>query len=100
MTGPTSFGTGGEFNPDLGFGSVVGIDNSIIAPQQLLYVPYLYISGDPLSKTWGTGQNQDFFRIVIGSPVSVPEPGSILLLATAFGLLLISTGRLWQASTQ
>jgi VPDSG-CTERM motif len=95
FTGPTSFGTGGLFQPFTGSGNVVGIGFG-----GFLLVPHGYVSGSALSDsmtfpnnqtlaslgvtpgtyvwTWGTGANQNFTLIIGGA--GVPDGGSTVSL--------------------
>jgi len=98
MSGPSSFGTGGQTFSSIGSGAPVGrFGGSLILPQG-------YVSGTPLTNsttwtnktlatlgvtpgtytwTWGTGPTADSMTIQ-----AVPEPGSALLLALGtLGLL-------------
>lgn len=102
VTGPTSFGTFGSFNADSTTGDHFGIRYQF----QQVVTPVGYVSGNPLSATatwnnktlaslglvegtyvwtWGTGIHADSFTLTIGTP----EPGSLLLLSTGAGLLVV-----------
>jgi hypothetical protein len=95
LTGPTSFGSGGETVASTGSGDVVGIEGapSEEVPAGFLVVPEFYTSGASLSDTstfdnqsftilgvipgtyewtWGSGANQNF-TLQIG-PAAVPAP--------------------------
>ncbi|MGE0259433.1 MAG: PEP-CTERM sorting domain-containing protein [Alphaproteobacteria bacterium] len=108
-SGPISFGSGG-FGASSGSGDLVGVDGH----SHSIAVPLGYVSNSPLSDTstylnqtfaslgvipgtyewtWGDGANQNF-TLIIGTPVSVPEPASVALLGTALaGLLLAGSMR-------
>jgi PEP-CTERM motif len=110
ITGPASFGSGGETFADSGTGDKVGLAVDL----QLLVVPFGYASGDPLSDTstylnqtfaslgvtpgtyvwrWGSAEPDQSFTLIIG-PAAVPEPASIALLGAGLAaLLLFRTGR-------
>ena len=93
FTGPTSFGSGGVFLPNIGSGDFVGIFDFV----DRINVPHNYVSGAALSDsmtfnketfaslgvtpgtfewTWGTGPNQNF-TLIIGA---VPDGGSTVSL--------------------
>jgi VPDSG-CTERM motif len=97
FTGPTSFGSGGDFFPNTGSGNVVGIQND--PANSFVFVPPGYVSGAALSDsmtfnnatfaslsvipgtyvwTWGTGMNQNF-TLQIG-PRVVPDGGTTVSL--------------------
>jgi hypothetical protein len=97
ITGPTSFGSGGESYPSSGSGDLVG------AEANLLFVPTGYVSDSPLSDTttydsqtfgslgatpgtykwtWGSGANQNF-TLVIGTVVPEPSTWAMMLLGFA-----------------
>jgi hypothetical protein len=105
ITGPTSFGIGGDRTADSGSGHLVGIDGT----NRVILIPDRYASGDPLSNTatyldetfsslsvtpgtyvwtWGPGPNQNF-TLIIGA-VAVPEPASLALLGAALAGLLLA----------
>jgi len=98
VSGPASFGSGGDTVADDGSGDVAGVDFG-----NGLLVPVGYVSGTPLSDsatydnatlsslgvtpgtyewTWGVGQNQNFTLI------AVPEPRVGLLLGVGFLLVV------------
>jgi hypothetical protein len=105
FTGPATFGSGGEFDTNLGSGSFVGIGRPFG-----IIVPLFYQSGAPLSGnatwnnatfaslgvtpgtyvwTWGTGANQNFTLKI----PSLPDSSSSFGLF-ALGLIgLFSVGR-------
>jgi len=108
ISGPTSFGIGGNDSPDTGSGPPVGIFFSS------LIVPSNYISGAPIGLntntwnnasfaslgvapgtytwSWGSGSNADSFTLQIGPGATngVPESSSTLpLLAAAIGGLCL-----------
>ena len=64
LTGPTSFGSGGESMPSSGCGGLVGIQNGI--NQDALFVPMGYVSGDPLGDV-STYKNQTFSSLGVTS---------------------------------
>ena len=106
FTGPTSFGSGGDFSPNASSGDHVGIVNTFFPG---LLVPQGYVSNTALSDsmtfdnatihslgltpgtyvwTWGTGtglSNQNFTLVIVGSN-AVPDGGSTVSLL-GFGLL-------------
>jgi VPDSG-CTERM motif len=92
-TGPSTFGSGGQFFPSIGSGDFVGIDGGI----GIIFVPLGYVSGGALSSrstfnnqtfatlgvtpgtyvwSWGQGANQRF-TLIIGA---VPDGGSTISL--------------------
>jgi len=92
-TGPSTFGSGGQFFPSIGSGDFVGIDGGI----GIIFVPLGYVSGGALSSrstfnnqtfatlgvtpgtyvwSWGQGANQRF-TLIIGA---VPDGGSTVSL--------------------
>jgi VPDSG-CTERM motif len=98
-TGPSTFGSGGQFFPSIGSGDFVGIDGGI----GIIFVPLGYVSGGALSSrstfnnqtfatlgvtpgtyvwSWGQGANQRF-KLIIGA---VPDGGSTVSLL-GFALL-------------
>jgi hypothetical protein len=98
-TGPSTFGSGGQFFPSIGSGDFVGIDGGI----GIIFVPLGYVSGGALSSrstfnnqtfatlgvtpgtyvwSWGQGANQRF-TLIIGA---VPDGGSTVSLL-GFALL-------------
>jgi hypothetical protein len=108
ISGPASFGTGGNIIASSGSGDAAGI----FGTSGVLLVPLGYISGNPLSGTatydnatfpslgltpgtytwtWGTGMHADSFTLQIG-PAGVPDAGSTL------GLLLVALGGLFGVS--
>jgi hypothetical protein len=112
ITGPSSFGSGGQFFATSGSGDVFGV-----VANNVLDLPSGYLSGSPLSATstwsgasfsslgltpgsytwtWGTGAHADSFTLNIGVAVAaaqVPEP-STLAMALFTGLAGIGA-RLW-----
>jgi len=99
ISGPTDFGFGDQKIAGDTSGDLVGV----IGAFAQIGVPAGYVSGDPLADTatyfgktfaslgaipgtyewtWGTGPNQNF-TLIIGTPVSVPEPASLALLGGA-----------------
>jgi hypothetical protein len=99
ITGPTSFGSGGESFPISGSGDLVGLQGDVAA----LFVPTGYVSGDPLSDTstysgqtfatlgvtpgryewtWGTGANQNFTLVV--EIAAIPEPSTWAMMVLGF----------------
>ena len=100
-TGPSTFGSGGQFFPSIGSGDFVGIDGGI----GIIFVPLGYVSGGALSSrstfnnqtfatlgvtpgtyvwSWGQGANQRFTLIIGGA--GVPDGGSTVSLL-GFALL-------------
>ena len=98
-TGPSTFGSGGQFFPSIGSRDFVGIDGGI----GIIFVPLGYVSGGALSSSstfnnqtfatlgvtpgtyvwsWGQGANQRF-TLIIGA---VPDGGSTVSLL-GFALL-------------
>jgi hypothetical protein len=95
LTGPSSFGPGGEESSFVGSGPKVGIEAT-----GALFVPPGYVSGTAITGstatfsgatfsslgitpgiylwTWGSGATADSFEIVAGS---VPEPASVVMLS-------------------
>jgi hypothetical protein len=94
-TGPSTFGSGGQFFPSIGSGDFVGIDGGI----GIIFVPLGYVSGGALSSrstfnnqtfatlgvtpgtyvwSWGQGANQRFTLIIGGA--GVPDGGSTVSL--------------------
>jgi hypothetical protein len=107
-TGPTSFGSGGIFLANAGFGDLVGIN---VFGDRDLVLPQNYASGTALSDrmtfdnktfaslgltpgtyewTWGTGMNADSFTLQIGT---VPDAGSTLPLLGFASLGLVALRR-------
>lgn len=99
ITGPTSFGSGGETVASTASGDLVGINVG-----KFLAVPEFYISGNSLSGSstytnqtfaslgatpgtyvwrWGSGPTADSFTLDIGAAPAVPEPASLTLLGMA-----------------
>jgi hypothetical protein len=111
ITGPSSFGSGGDQGNDTGVGNVVGIEQGFY-----LLVPSGYTSGILLSGTdtwsgstlsslgvtpgtfewtWGSGATADSFTLV-ATAGAVPEPSTWAMLAAGIGsLLLFRRGRSW-----
>jgi hypothetical protein len=109
--GPPSFGPGlGAFSADSGSGGIVGIGKVGLSTFDLIIVPDLYVSGNPLSDTstyldktfaslgvtpgtyvysWGTGADVDTFTVQIG----VPEPSTWAMLLIGVGGLGYSAYR-------
>jgi hypothetical protein len=106
ITGPSNFGSGGQFFATSGSGDVFGV-----LANDVLDVPAGYASGSPLSATstwsgatisnlgltpgsytwtWGSGPPTDSFTLNIGV---VPEPGALTMVLAA-GLAGICT-RMW-----
>jgi hypothetical protein len=103
ITGPTSFGSGGESFPSSGSGDFVGVEQGFF-----LIVPTGYVSDSPLSDTstylsqtfsslgatpgtykWkgGSGANQNF-TLVIGTVVPEPSTWAMMLFGfVGLGLL-------------
>ena len=98
-TGPSTFGSGGQFFPSIGSRDFVGIESGI----GIIFVPLGYVSGGALSSrstfnnqtfatlgvtpgtyvwSWGQGANQRF-TLIIGA---VPDGGSTVSLL-GFALL-------------
>ena len=98
ITGPSSFGSGGQFFATSGSGDVFGV-----VANNVLDLPSGYISGSPLlatstwsgesfdslgltpgcyTWTWGTGEHADSFTLIIGAGGQSPnpEPSTLLLL--------------------
>jgi PEP-CTERM motif len=115
FSGPSNFGSGGEFGASSNTGSVFGIYGGTY-----IIVPSGYTSGDPLSGTtkfngqtfaamgmnpgtytwtWGTGANADFLTIQIGS---VPEPSTFVLagIAGVVGLGMWARRRIVQSASR
>ena len=97
LSGPQAFGTGAFFNGSAGYGTAVAIEGK----DEMLQVPYGYVSGSSLSDTttwdgttisgmgltpgtytwtWGTGPTADSFVIEV---TNVPEPPSLVLACSA-----------------
>jgi hypothetical protein len=97
VTGPTSFGSGGQTIASSGSGDKVGVGGSV----DVLSVPSGYVSGDHLSDTmtfdnatfaslgvtpgtykwtWGSGANADSFTL----DAVIPEPSTWALMALGF----------------
>ena len=91
VTGPATFGNGGEFDTNLGSGDFVGIDDS----EGFLGVPTGYVSGHALTSsatwnnatfaslgvtpgtyvwTWGTGLPDQNVTLIIGRALPTPRP--------------------------
>ena len=106
IIGPSSFGPGGNTEPNSGSGIVAGIDNG----GSVLVVAAGYISDSPLSNTstcnnatlqslgatlgtyewtWGTGADQNF-TLMIGA---VPEPSTWAAGLLTAGVILCSIWR-------
>jgi MYXO-CTERM domain-containing protein len=109
ITGPTSFGSGGDTLATSGSGDPVGFAGMA----DVLPVPVGYVSDNPLSSsatwdnasfsnlgvtpgsyewTWGTGPNQNFTLDIIAA--AVPEPS--VLSELAVGLAGMALAGLWQ----
>jgi hypothetical protein len=108
VTGPTSFGSGGETLASSGSGDIV----ALYGLSQFLEVPAGYASGNPLSDTatydnqtfasfdatpgtyvwtWGSGADADSFMLQIGGPASsVPEPATALLFGIPLAVLVLA----------
>ena len=105
VSGPTSFGIGGQTLASSGTGGLVGINGQNFR----LEVPQGYISGTALSSsatyngqtfatigitpgtstwTWGSGANADSLTVQTGPVAAVPEPGSALAGLLALGVCL------------
>ena len=103
FTGPTSFGSGGDFSPNASSGDHVGIVNTFFPG---LLVPQGYVSNTALSDSmtfdnatihslgltpgtytwsWGTGLPNQNFTLIIGG-AGVPDGGSTVSLL-GFALL-------------
>jgi hypothetical protein len=97
FTGPTSFGSGGQFFANTGSGDIVGVFN---APSEGIVLPQGYVSNAPLSDsmtfnsatfaslgltpgtyrwTWGSMLPNQNFTLIIG-PAGVPDGGSTVSL--------------------
>lgn len=103
ITGPKSFGSGGETFASDGSGDMVGI----IGEESELFVPQGYVSGTPLSSTtifddttlsalgvtpgtytwtWGAGADADSYVLEAGTP----EPNLVVVLALGLvGLMIV-----------
>lgn len=100
FTGPSGFGGGDFSNPTSGSGDRVGLRTDLPG----IAVPLGYSSGDFLVSSstyagatfaslgvtlgtyvwnWGSGPTADSFTLIISSDLPVPEPASVVLLATA-----------------
>lgn len=109
VTGPTSFGGGGDTVVSSGSGDDVGISSDDAG----VFVPLDYLSGATLLSTatwdgqtlaslgatpgtyvwnWGSGPTADTFTLDIGT-AAVPEPAGILLLALPLGLVMLLAQR-------
>jgi len=114
-TGPSSFGTGGDHVASSGSGNPAGLNSDFQGIRPYIFVPEGYVSGSSLSDTstwdgttlaalgltvgtytytWGTGATADSLTLNIGPAApSVPEPGSLCLLATGGAALLFQRWR-------
>jgi hypothetical protein len=106
-SGPSNFGSGGITSPSSG-----GSGDRVSLEDGYVYVPSGYVSGAPLSDTstyadqtlsslgltlgtyvttWGNGGAADSFTIQIIS--SIPEPASLVFLATGLAALEVNRRR-------
>ena len=107
LTGPASFGSGGGFSPSSGSGDSFGLwasNNGFGEPILLIHGSQMsgetFTSSDTYDNTtiaglgltsgtyvwtWGNGSNQSFTVNIAGT--SVPEPSTLIMGATAAGLL-------------
>ena len=110
ITGPASFGSGGDVDPNTGSGDHVRLQYN--NGQRWFAVPRGYVSGTPLAGsdtfdnetfsslgvtpgtyewTWGSGLNQNF-TLQIGAANTIPDTGStIALLLLGCGALSAAT---------
>jgi hypothetical protein len=116
VTGPTSFGSGGNTDASSASGDVVGVfAGGQVATVGFVVVPHGYTSDTALSDsasydnqtfsslgltdgtyewTWGAGADQNFTLIIGGTFTPTPEPSALALLGTAFtGLFLFGARR-------
>jgi hypothetical protein len=106
-SGPGSFGSGSQTYANSGIGRIVGIRGNLVV------VPWMYLSGNPLSNTatynnatftslgvtpgiyewtWGTGAHLDYFELQIGPGQPTPESGSTLGLLCVSFIALVGVG--------
>jgi PEP-CTERM motif len=100
ISGPASFGSGGQTFASSGSGDFVGISNF----DATVLVPHGYVSDSPLSdtstydnqtfaslgvtpgvyeSTWGAGANQNFTLVIGASPVPEPSTWAMMLIGFA-----------------
>ena len=119
ITGPITFGGGGEFLADSGDGGIVGLGTFDEPSGGVVAVPQAYVSGTPLGTstatftdatisglgltpgayvwTWGDGATADSFTIDIssvGAVTAAPEPATWAMMVLGLaGLTLLRTRR-------
>ena len=119
VTGPITFGAGGEFLADSGGGGIVGLGTFDEPSGGVVAVPQGYVSGAPLGTstatftnatisglgltpgayvwTWGDGATADSFTLdiaAVGVAAAAPEPATWAMMVLGLaGLALLRTRR-------